>query len=416
MDLEPFTALPRGFGDVDGTSIDRERRLVDIHAAVARSIGCTPVRTAPLGFASTFCRGASTTGDKVFEFADRGNRRLMLAPDSTPGVMRYCLADREFGAAPKRIAFMSPLFRYRRTKRRHFHQIGFALLNELPASTPVDLHALQLADAGCRLFKAAGIAVRVSFQDFAALRKHLHAMERTDEEADAILDALRRVPVVERQSWIGANLPEGPDRRAFATLLTLDPVPVRPDGTVDAPMPSTLPSALLDTVRAFALARVATATIDSTELHASEIHDGLAFRYVAADGTHVGDGGSYNRYGRRFDGRIVSLKSMATGLEATAAIMPASASDAMPRVDALILVLDASASYVFQVSTLLRDTGVSLVVRTVHGSMKTILRNAVHTARSVVVLGAREEAAGRFVRRHLDEGTEDIFEVGPNPL
>lgn len=396
-------ALPRGFHDLEEESLERERVLLDSFAKRGRQIGCSLLRTSPMGYGRTLRRASNAAGDKVFTLPGGGPRELMLTPDSTPAVLRWYLSQRKLG--PARVAFRSPLFRYRRQKYRHFQQMGFTFINE-PYDRPGELDevSLQLVRAALRVFVLdLGVSMTLNVTDFGAWRHCLNLVGLNNDRVGDVLHSLRPLRPDERKQWIEGKLPRADARHS---LVWLSSYRATAEGTVTE-------GALGDLVRnARCFAHLAAvgfgvkAHIDFADLHSSELQDGIGFSFATEEGERFADGGCYGLYGRRFDARVRTLKSFASGVEfflerdllASTNIQ----SDKAGKV--LIVELDAPRSYSRAIAESLLEYGLTVVCRRLEGKLRAFLHRQDGTFSWLIVVGQTERDSGLFRVRHMESG------------
>ena len=152
MNDQEYLRLPHGMFDRDETWIKRERTILDNNAKSGEKIGCKLKKYSPLGYTSTFIRGANTAKNKVYTLNSKSGKSLMLSCDSTPSVFRNYIVQNNGQA--QRISFVAPLFRYRNSHSRHFTQIGYSMINEKKADDKnLDINLIQLASAMTNLFQ-----------------------------------------------------------------------------------------------------------------------------------------------------------------------------------------------------------------------------------------------------------------------
>lgn len=87
MTNQEYLRLPHGMFDRDEEWIKRERAILENHAKSGEKIGCKLKKYSPLGYSSTFIRGANTAKDKVYTLNSKSGKSLILSCDSTPSVL-----------------------------------------------------------------------------------------------------------------------------------------------------------------------------------------------------------------------------------------------------------------------------------------------------------------------------------------
>lgn len=152
MSDQEYLRLPHRMFDRDEVWVKRERIILDNHAKSGERIGCKLKKYSPLGYSSTFIRGANTARDKVYTLNSKSGKSLILSCDSTPSVFRNYIENNDGQA--QRISFVAPLFRYRNSHSRHFTQIGYSMINEKRTDDDnMDINLIQLAEAMTDLFR-----------------------------------------------------------------------------------------------------------------------------------------------------------------------------------------------------------------------------------------------------------------------
>ena len=121
MSEQEYLRLPHGMFDRDEEWIKRERAILENHAKSGEKIGCKLKKYSPLGYSSTFIRGANTAKDKVYTLNSKSGKSLILSCDS---------------------------------HSRHFTQIGYSMINEKKVDDEnLDINLIQLARAMTDLFQ-----------------------------------------------------------------------------------------------------------------------------------------------------------------------------------------------------------------------------------------------------------------------
>ena len=114
---------PIGTHDVLPSQSARWVELVRVFAERARRFGYDLIVTPVFEHAEVFNRlGESTdvVSKEMYEFADRGGRRLALRPEGTAPVVRAYVQHKKHGAW--KVWYLAPLFRYERPQRGRYRQ------------------------------------------------------------------------------------------------------------------------------------------------------------------------------------------------------------------------------------------------------------------------------------------------------
>ena len=143
-------SAPRGTADFFPPESGRWSELeARIHRLAAR-FGYGEIRTPVFEPTELFVRGVGEQSDivekEMYTFADRGGRSLTLRPEWTAPVVRALLEHGLFAAAPLRLYYIGPIFRYERPQKgryRQSHQFGVECFGF--AGAEADLEVISLA-------------------------------------------------------------------------------------------------------------------------------------------------------------------------------------------------------------------------------------------------------------------------------
>lgn len=298
-----YERLPKGFYDRGRDWLLSKRSILDTHTNIGDVNCCELIETAPLGFAETYKRGADTAGEKVFDFLDKSGRHLYLACDSTPGVLRYYLNTTPRGIF-KRYAFVSPIYRYRGNKTRHFTQIGYTSINQPILDDGADFILAELCNNLVLLAENLGIKIKVYIADFGYLRKLCLQSGIKAVALSSLLKELLFANFSKREKIIERSFACSDGIEKFRKFIENDPEFISKLETLNK---------FKELLQKYTSAEV---VIENSNLHSIETVNGIALRFTTADGDHLGDGGQYHSFGYRFDEKIKSLRSVATGVEA----------------------------------------------------------------------------------------------------
>ena len=101
-----------------------------------------------------FSRGVGETSDivskEMYDFMDKGDRRLALRSEGTAAIVRAYVENKLFGpehSNPYKVYYMGPMFRYERPqggRQRQFHQLGVEVFGSNNPATDVETMALAM--------------------------------------------------------------------------------------------------------------------------------------------------------------------------------------------------------------------------------------------------------------------------------
>ncbi len=140
---------PTGTHDVLWPESHRWERLVAAFAGQAEAAGYGLVHTPMFEDVRVFRRGfgesSDVVGKEMYEFDDRGGRRLALRPEGTAPIVRAFVQHRP--PLPFKAWYVTPSFRYERPQAgryRQHHQVGVEALG--PADPDLDVEVVALAE------------------------------------------------------------------------------------------------------------------------------------------------------------------------------------------------------------------------------------------------------------------------------
>jgi histidyl-tRNA synthetase len=187
---------PRGTHDVLPPASARWERLLAAFAELAERHGFDLVHTPIFEDARVFRRGigeaSEVVGKEMYEFDDRGGRRLALRPEGTASIVRAFVQHHP--PTPWRVWYATPAFRYEQAQAgryRQHHQVGVEVLGTEDPDLDVEvivlaadfIAALGLRNVTLRINSLGDAECRPVYLN--ALREYLaqRATELCDEHA-----------------------------------------------------------------------------------------------------------------------------------------------------------------------------------------------------------------------------------------
>jgi len=156
----------RGTHDLYGETIRRHRHVIETGRRTAELYGYDEIATPIFEFTEVFKRSLGDTSDVVtkemYTFEDRGGDSLTLRPENTASVARAVISGGMLQAAPLKLFYAGPMFRYERPQKgrlRQFHQIGVELIGAPEPQADVEVIAI-----GARILERLGIAELVTLE------------------------------------------------------------------------------------------------------------------------------------------------------------------------------------------------------------------------------------------------------------
>lgn len=131
-----LTTCPRGTKDILPEASGYWRYIESTARDICALYAYQEIRTPIFEHTELFLRGIGETTDVVekemYTFEDRGGRSVTLRPENTAAVVRSFLENKLYAAAaPNKLFYMGPMFRYDKPQAgrfRQFHQFGIEAL------------------------------------------------------------------------------------------------------------------------------------------------------------------------------------------------------------------------------------------------------------------------------------------------
>ena len=391
-DNDEYLRLPHGMHDREEEWIKRERKILDFHAQSGKRIGCKLQKYSPLGYESTFIKGANTAKDKVYTLNSKSGKSLILSCDSTPSVFRKYVVDSNGEA--QRIAFVAPLFRYRNSHNRYFTQLGYSLINEKPTDyEEIDINLVQLAKSMTDLFSNCGIKTKIHINDYKALRAVL-GQYISQEELPIVIHRLQFASKDERIEIFKQFITDENKCKEMIELFNEKPRIIRYKDKKDNKL--NLPEEYMDLYKmgeALNYFNGVDVYFDPADLHSIETIDRFALRFRTLDNIALGDGGEYTKYAHRWNNKIRNFWSVASGVEA---IERNSQNLNIEEAKRKIAVynIDASNDFVLQVMKKLGDMEENVAYKGIAKNIGKMIKKAQKDYSHFVVIGANEENGG----------------------
>ncbi len=393
---------PRGVRPASPTARRRERLVLDHWLAEARAYGYYEVGLPALAFADVYQRHHNAAAERIYEFEDRGGRRLALVSDALIAWLHAVHTMSTDELTEHRVSYVCPVFRYRKARRRAFHQMGLGYLVADPCHrTHPDLVLRELIGALDRFALSLDTVFRITL---AAPGLWPRLLSRTERRLDLPLGRLGRdelaalLRTLALPPWVADAV-----HRTAVPVAELDRR-VRQAAGAEAPELRFL-AAELGRLHALAVdvctrrPRLEVA-VDLGDLHAAEFHSGIGLQIYTRSGVRVGDGGEYSAFASTLLGRNVTCCSLVFGMERLAENLEMQ----IPMPDVMVAALLPRRETDFKtveaaedLADRLRSYGGRAVLHTSGRNLPQVLRAAQHLGvRALFLLGARE-LAGQVV-------------------
>jgi histidyl-tRNA synthetase len=152
----PSFRAPKGTQDILPPESDRWQALLSLFASVARTYGYGLVQSPmfeDLGVFQRLGEGTDVVTKEMYDFEDKGGRRVALRPEGTASVARAFVEHRP--DLPWKVWYATPAFRYERPQAgrlRQHHQVGIEAIGSADPDLDVEVIAF-----GHRFLSALGL-------------------------------------------------------------------------------------------------------------------------------------------------------------------------------------------------------------------------------------------------------------------
>ena len=401
--MPSFQTSP-GTRDILPPQATRWRRFVQTFADVVEAAGYDHVIPPMFEDIGVFLRVGEATEivtKEMYDFEDKGGRRIALRPEQTASVCRAFVEHRP--TTPWKVWYAGPNFRYEKPQHgryRQFDQVGIEVLGVVDPQ--LDVEVIGLASEFYARLGLQGVRLAInSLGDdgdreryVAALREHFTA--RLAELSDETRTTLERNPLRvldSKRSQDAAAIAAAPSMREF----------LGPDAAAHF-------AAVQDGLRRAGIEFV----VDDRLVRGLDYYRRTTFEFTARglDAAHTAIGG-----GGRYDGLVEQLGGPATpgigfalGLDRTLLACDAEGAFAPPssRVDAFV-VDTTGGLHAAELCAELRRAGVRVDRAWDGRSMKAQMKSADRSGAGVVVIvGDDEVSAGTVVVRTMENGSQHV--------
>jgi hypothetical protein len=296
--------LPKGFRYNKRNYVILKNKILAAFIEKSNSIFNDIVEFPPVGYASTFKKGANIIGDKVYEFQDKKKRELVLTPDPLNHLFNFYSQQYNY-KNPCRISWISPTFRYRNIPDRFFYQIGVSSLNFNEGSEVIELFLcfrhiteficsqiskdlkIKIINPGLTheiVGKTYGAKKSANLFEYIRLNKNKFLTELTQQSnLNQFQSDLKCVLFGESNSFAALKLLKAhKEARKTLDFLKMLPKNIEYELALD-------------------------------DFYCSEILSGLGF-ILYLDNKKIADGGIYSKYGSRCSDKISNVISVCTGI------------------------------------------------------------------------------------------------------
>ena len=415
---------PKGMDDLLPGEVALKRRIEEAIREVFRLYGYLEVETPAVEHYELFAaKSGEEIRERMFDFVDKGGRRLVLRPEVTASIARLVSTKLKAWPLPLRLGYIADCYRYDEPqwgRRRRFWQGGFELFG---SSSPLaDAEIIQVSHdvferIGLRdhFFKVGHVGI---------LRRLLGAEGVREEDQDLILSMIDRKlfdRVFEYMSEVGVG---GEVKDVVRRLLELEGEDhariFREAGDLLSPWEDSRRCLenLEEIIEVARAGGVDSRIVVSPGLaRGLEYYDGFIFEQgVPGLRVALNGGGRYDRLVELFGGKPTPGVGCAIGITRIMHYLLDKRSE-KPKPDRPRILLawipDVSASYVARAAGRLRSLGFPVEVDVVGRRIPTAIQYALKQGmRFLVIVGRREEETEAISIRDLEKAVQAQVSLG----
>ena len=403
--MSSFSTSP-GTRDILAPDAARWRQFQEVFASVVQNAGyqlIIPPMFEDLGVFLRLGEATEVVTKEMYDFEDKGGRRIALRPEQTASVCRAFVEHRP--TTPWKVWYSGPNFRYEKPQQgryRQFDQVGIEVLG---VNDPLlDAEVIALADT---FFKSLGLKdVRLSINSLGD-------------------DGDREKYSVALYEYFSANLAHLSEESQ--TTLAKNPLRVldskrREDQVLIAGAPKIRDFLSADAAQHFdSVLRALDAldvkyAIDDRLVRGLDYYRRTTFEFVStaltAAHTAIGGGGRYDGLVEQLGGPSTPGIGFALGLDRTLLACDAENVFTAPNTNVSVFVVDTTGGlHAAEVCNLLRSNAISADRAFDNRSMKAQMKAADRSGASfALIIGTDEVAAGHIIVRPLNSGEQYAVE------
>ena len=393
----PAFSAPIGTRDVLAPESARWVALLSVFGELAHRYGYGMVHTPmfeDLGVFQRMGAGTDVVTKEMYDFEDKGGRRVALRPEGTASVVRAFVEHRPL--VPWKAWYVTPAFRYEKPQKgryRQHHQVGVEVLGVDDAD--VDVEVIALAERYLRALGASRYLLIINSMGDAEDRANYMEILR------AFLADVRDQIAEDDRDKIERNPMRVLDSKRRETM----------QATADAPRISDVLSAesneRFERVQAGLRALDIEFAIDPRLVRGLDYYTHTLFEFQstaldAAQSTIIG-GGRYNGLAEALGGPETPGIGFGSGIERVLLHLDAEGAFPAPDVGVDVFVIDTTGgNHARDIAEAVRDRGLSADRAWDDRSMKAQMKAADRSgARFAVIIGSDEVAAGHASVRDL---------------
>jgi len=405
---------PRGMDDLLPREVALKRRIEDVIREVFKLYGYLEVETPTVEYYDLFAlKSGEEIRERMFDFIDKGGRRLVLRPEVTASIARLVASKLKATAPPLRLGYIADCYRYDEPqwgRRRRFWQGGFELIG---SKDP--LADAEILEVSYEVFNRIGLRDQYFKVGHVGIFREILSSYHVDERIqDRVLTLLDRKMITEAFDLMEKNGVDGDGIEVVRNLMKLEGTDLRRISEDALNLLSPWKKACKDLEDLYEIIELAREGGVESKIVVSlglarglEYYTGFVFEQSVPNlRIALNGGGRYDHLIELFGGKPTPAVGCAIGITRIMQYILEEEAEEAPvpfRPEILLVgVGNVSKKYVMRVARILRSMGFGIEVEVLSRKLPSAIEYALKSnMRFMIIVGGREEAEERISIRDL---------------
>ena len=405
---------PRGMDDLLPREVALKRRIEDVIRDVFKLYGYLEVETPTVEYYDLFAlKSGEEIRERMFDFIDKGGRRLVLRPEVTASIARLVASKLKATAPPLRLGYIADCYRYDEPqwgRRRRFWQGGFELIG---SKDP--LADAEILEVSYEVFNRIGLRDQYFKVGHVGIFREILRSYHVDERIqDRVLTLLDRKMIMEAFDLMEKNGVDEDGIEVIRSLMKLEGTDLRRISEDAINLLSPWKEACKDLEDLYEIIELAREGGVDSKIVVSlglarglEYYTGFVFEQSVPNlRIALNGGGRYDHLIELFGGKPTPAVGCAIGITRIMQYILEEKKEESPapfRPEILLVgVGNVSKKYVMRVARILRSMGFGIEVEVLSRKLPSAIEYALKSnMRFMIIVGGREEAEERISIRDL---------------
>ncbi|MDG6220839.1 MAG: histidine--tRNA ligase [Candidatus Thermoplasmatota archaeon] len=402
---------PRGTRDFLPSEMRRRRLAENKLREVAESYGYGEIATPTFEEEELFIiRSGEGIVQELYNFEDKGGRRIALRPELTAPVMRAYVADMQFEPKPIKLYYVGNAFRYERPQSgryREFWQFGAEVIGADTAVATAECIAMAVEMA-----RSIACNVVLKVGHIGILRSMLRETGMDEEEQKKVLRLVDKGEVQDLEETLLGRLDKEKSQDLLSVVRNASSPGDIMNKLVQYPQARECFQKLQDVMELLSIMGVENAETDLAVVRGLDYYTGIVFEIEAPElgaEKQVCGGGEY-RLAHLFGGTDVATVGFAIGFDRILlASDGADSGDLLPVLDYYIISIGDTMRECAALAKALRSRGKKVDMDLMGRNLRKAMKYASsRNAKTAVIVGERDAAEGKCTFHDMATGEDEV--------